>query len=251
MSGLFAFCYAVVAYAAGFAALTWFIGFVMDVPGIKTVNSGDAGVYAVLVNLALVAAFGAIHSLMARPGFKRRWTRIVPAHAERSTYVLVSAVMLGVLMAGWQPMALVLWEVKPELLRALVYAIGALGWIILFAATFMIDHFELFGLRQAYARLRGGVAEPVPFRLTFLYAAVRHPIMLGLLIGLWAAPTMTAGHGLLAAAMTVYILIGVHYEERDLVAKHGERYERYRRDVPKLLPRAQLPRTGAPATEEV
>ena len=239
MSRVLWFVYGVLAYVAGCAALVGFIAFVADLPLPKTVDRGIAGPYALLVDLALVAAFGLVHSGMARPGFKRVWTRFMPPHAERSTYVLVAGVQLLVLMVWWQPLPAVLWSVESLPLRVSLYALCAFGWILLFASTFMIDHFELFGLKQVYAWLRRRTLTPGTFRLTILYALVRHPIMLGMLIGLWATPTMTVGHAMLAGFMTVYILIGIHFEERDLVAKHGDAYRRYQREVPRLVPRAR------------
>lgn len=239
MSRILWFVYSVVAYLAGCAALVGFIAFVADLPLPKTVDRGAAGPYAWMINLALIAAFGLVHSGMARPGFKRVWTRVVPPQAERSTYVLVAGLQLAVLMFFWQPVPQVLWAIESAPLRWAVYALAAFGWIFLFASTFMIDHAELFGLKQAYLWLRRRAVSPAPFRLTLVYAMVRHPIMLGMLVGLWAAPTMTVGHALLAGFMTVYILIGIHFEERDLVAQHGDAYRRYQHEVPRLLPLAR------------
>ena len=153
--------------------------------------------------------------------------------------MLVAGLQLAVLMLFWQPIPGVVWAIESDAMRMVIHALAALGWILLFASTFMIDHAELFGLKQVYLWLRRRPVEPAPFRLTILYAMVRHPIMLGLLVGLWAAPTMTVGHAVLAGFMTIYILIGIHFEERDLVATHGDAYRRYQREVPRLLPLAR------------
>jgi protein-S-isoprenylcysteine O-methyltransferase Ste14 len=191
---------------------------------------------ALLVDLVLVGLFALQHSVMARPWFKDRWTRIVPRAAERSTYVLLTALVLALLVWQWQPLAGVAWNVESPVGKGLLHGLFWLGWVIVFASTFMINHFDLFGLRQVYLRLKGDPYRPVPFVEVALYRFVRHPIMLGTLIGLWATPFMSAGHLLFAAATTVYIFIGVLLEEHDTQQALGETYERYRRRTSMIVP---------------
>lgn len=214
----------------------------------KSIDVGPAGGLAqsILIDVALLVAFAVPHSVMARPTFKRWWTTIVPASCERSTYVLISSLLLIVIFWQWRPIVTTIWRAEgwPA---ALLTAISWAGWMIALASTFMIDHFELFGLRQAVDILRGTVSRAQPFRMPLLYRLVRHPLMLGLLLAFWATPHMTVGHLLFAVMTTGYILIGVRLEERDLVAQFGATYEQYRRRVPMLMPRlsatsSRLPR---------
>ncbi|HEX5162261.1 MAG TPA: isoprenylcysteine carboxylmethyltransferase family protein [Steroidobacteraceae bacterium] len=193
---------------------------------------------ALLVDIGLVLLFGLQHSVMARPAFKRMWTRVVPKELERSAYVLISSVVLALLMWQWRPIPTpVLWQADAAWSIALAWAVMGLGVIVLLWATFLIDHFELFGLQQGWSALRQKELRGPAFVTPYLYKFVRHPLYLGWLLIFWGAPTMTAGHLLFAAAMSVYILVAMRYEERDLVQHIGERYERYRREVPALLPR--------------
>lgn len=235
------FIYGMVSYALGSASLLYLICFVSNIVVPKTIDSTPVGAIApaVLVDLILVALFAFQHSLMARPGFKERWTRIVPQPAERSTYVLTTALVLTLLFWQWQPIQEVVWNVENAVGKALLQGLFWLGWVILFASTFMINHFDLFGLRQVYLRLKSEPYRPVPFVEVALYRFVRHPIMLGLLIGLWATPYMSVGHLVFAAATTVYVFIGIFLEEHDTRRALGERYERYRRETSMIVP---LPR---------
>ena len=232
------FIYGIVSYALGVASLLYLICFLGNIVVPKTIDSAPVGgvAPAVLVDLILVALFAFQHSLMARPGFKERWTRIVPKAAERSTYVLLTGLVLALLCWQWQPIAGVVWNVEGAVGKGLLQALFWLGWVILFAATFMINHFDLFGLRQVYLRLKDQPYRPVPCVEVALYRFVRHPIMLGLLIGLWATPSMSVGHLLFAAATTIYIFIGIFLEEHDTRQALGEDYETYRRQTQMLVP---------------
>ncbi len=236
------FIYGIVSYALGVASLLYLICFLSNIVVPKTIDSAPVGAVApaVLVDLILVGLFAFQHSVMARPGFKERWTRIVPKPAERSTYVLMTGLVLALLCWQWQPIEGVVWNVEGAVGKGLLQALFWLGWVILFASTFMINHFDLFGLRQVYLRLKNQPYRPVPFVEVALYRFVRHPIMLGLLIGLWATPSMSVGHLLFAAATTVYIFIGIFLEEHDTRRALGETYERYRRETSMIVP---LPRS--------
>jgi len=228
-------------YVFFLATFTYAIGFVGNLPLLpKTIDSGAAAplLEAVLVNLGLLGLFAVQHSVMARRGFKRWWTRIVPESVERSTFVLASTAVLALLLWQWRPIAEpVVWSVTDPLGRGVLLAVFGLGWAVLLISTFLINHFELFGLRQVWANLRGQkLPEPV-FHTPLFYRHVRHPLYLGFLLGFWATPHMTAGHLLFAAACTGYILIGIWFEERDLVAQFGDRYRVYRQQVGMLLPK--------------
>ncbi|HVU00464.1 MAG TPA: isoprenylcysteine carboxylmethyltransferase family protein [Polyangiaceae bacterium] len=228
----------IVAYAAFNAAFLYFIGFTLGVVVPRTVDSaGDtAPLLAFAVDASLIAFFGVVHSVMARAGFKQGLSRILPRSAERPLYVLVASLQLALVCWQWQPVGGVVWSVGGGL-GTLLLVLSALGWGLVLASSYSIDHFELFGLKQAFGR-----AAPAPvFRVPFLYRIVRHPLYLGILVGLWVAPVMTGSHLLLAALFTVYILVGVQHEERDLVRVFGDEYRRYRAAVPMLLP---FPRPG-------
>ena len=235
------FIYGIVSYALGVAAMLYLICFVGNIEVPKTIDSAPVGALApaVMIDLILLGLFAFQHSLMARPGFKERWTRIVPKPAERSTYVLITALVLALLFWQWQPIPGVVWNVENAVGKGLLQALFWLGWVILFASTFMINHFDLFGLRQVYLRLKDQPYRPVPFVQVALYRFVRHPIMLGVLIGFWATPAMSVGHLLYAVAMTGYVFIGIFLEEHDTRQALGESYERYRRETPMIVP---LPR---------
>ena len=235
------FIYGIVSYALGVASLLYLICFISNIVVPKTIDSAPVGGVgqAVLVDLILIGLFAFQHSVMARPGFKERWTRIVPKPAERSTYVLVTGLVLALLCWQWQPIPGVVWNVENAVGKGLLQALFWLGWAILFASTFMINHFDLFGLRQVYLRLKSQPYRPVPFVEAALYRFVRHPIMLGVLIGYWATPSMSVGHLLFAAVSTGYVFIGIFLEEHDTRQALGETYERYRRKTSMILP---LPR---------
>ena len=238
------FIYGIVSYALGVASLVYLICFLANMVVPKTIDAPPVGAIApaVLVDLVLVALFAFQHSLMARPAFKERWTRIVPKPAERSTYVLITGLTLALLFWQWQPIPGVVWNVEDAVGKGVLQGLFWLGWVILLSSTFMINHFDLFGLRQVYLRLKDEPYRPVPFVEVALYRFVRHPIMLGILIGLWATPRMSAGHLLFAAATTAYVFLGIFLEERDTRRALGESYERYRRKTSMIVP---LPRGKA------
>jgi protein-S-isoprenylcysteine O-methyltransferase Ste14 len=231
--------FAILVYALALGTSVYMTGFIAGVPFLpKTIDSGVAGtrLTAIGVDVALLALFAVQHSVMARQGFKRWWTRIVPAPAERSAYVLAATLALLLMIVAWQPMPAPVWNATKPMLRVALYAIEALGWAVALAATFLINHFELFGLHQALNHWRGKAFTAPAFRTPGLYRIVRHPIYLGFVLAFWATPTMTEGHLLFAIAATAYILVGIAFEERDLVTRFGETYRAYRRSVPMLLP---------------
>lgn len=230
---------AVLCYAAFFAAFTYLVGFVAGLDLLPThVDKGLSAPPAVAaaIDILLIALFGLQHSVMARPGFKAAWTRIVPPAAERGLYCLASAICLILLFAFWHPIGGSVWSVQSEGARVALWVLFALGWMILFVATWLISHFELFGLAQAWRHYRGVTPPAQPFRTPLFYNWVRHPIYSGFLLAFWATPDMTWGHLLLAAGFSIYIFIGIAYEERDLVAHFGETYVDYRKRVGSVFP---------------
>jgi methanethiol S-methyltransferase len=241
MGGIAAVLYGVIVYTMFLGTFLYAIAFVGNLPVPKTIDGGEAGplVSSLLIDMLLLGLFAIQHSVMARPAFKRWWTRIVPHSVERTTFVLFTNLVLVLLYWQWQPMPQLMWSVTND---AGVFAMQAIFWFgfgIVLLGTFLINHFELFGLRQVYARLRGRVLPAPVFRTPFLYKRVRHPIYLGFLLAFWATPSMTAGHLLFAIGTTGYILIGIYLEERDLIALFGDQYRRYREQVSMLIP---LPR---------
>lgn len=237
--GFIAAVYGGVSYLVFLCSFLYAIGFVGDVIVPKTIDSGQsaAPAEALLIDLLLLGAFAVQHSVMARPGFKAIWTKIVPRPIERSTYVLISSLLLALICWQWQPLPSMVWNVSASRVpTGLLLAVFWLGWLTLLLATFMINHFDLFGLRQVYLRLRGRDYSPPHFTQRALYRIVRHPIMLGFLIAFWATPRMSLGHLVFSLATTGYILVGIALEEHDLVTDHGERYRAYRSRVPMLIP---------------
>jgi protein-S-isoprenylcysteine O-methyltransferase Ste14 len=236
MKRLSIFVYGVVCYTASLATLLYTVGFLGDlwVPSLD--SSGTAPLAtALLIDVALVTLFALQHSVMARPTFKRWWTRIVPESAERSTYMLFSCLALIALILLWQPVGGPIWKVGSPIGRALLCGAFALGWAVLLLSTFLLNHFDLFGLRQVWLQLTGKPYQALPFRTPALYRYVRHPLYVGWLLTFWAAPTMTVAHLVFALASSAYILIAIRLEEHDLIAVHPQ-YQDYRRRVPMLLP---------------
>ena len=233
-----AFLYGVLAYLVFFVTILYAIAFIGGYLVPKTIDSGAVApaAQAVLVNLLLMSLFAIQHSVMARKGFKQWWTRIVPKSVERSTYVLLSSLVLLLLFWQWQPLPAVVWQVEDRTLAMILTGLSHTGWLLVFASTFLINHFELFGLHQVANNLAGRPM-PVPrFRVPLLYKFVRHPLYLGFIIAFWSAPVMTVGHLLFAAVTTAYILVAIQLEERDLVDLFGDEYRRYRARVSMLLP---------------
>jgi methanethiol S-methyltransferase len=231
--------YGVLAYLAFFAVFTYTIGFVTNVAVPRSIDNGmtAAPAQAVLINLGLLGVFAVQHSVMARPAFKRWWTGYVPLQMERSTYVLFASAAIALLCWQWRSIGTTVWEADSPAIRVLLTAVGWAGWVTVLASTFMIDHFELFGLRQVVRAWRSKPETNTGFRTVLLYRLVRHPLMLGFLVAFWSTPVMTAGHLLFAVVTTGYILVAVRLEERDLVAELGQPYRDYRQRVPMLLPR--------------
>ncbi len=246
------FLYGLLVYVFFLATFAYAIGFVGNLPLLpKTIDSGTPVplIEALLVDIGLLGLFAVQHSVMARRGFKRWWTRIVPEPVERSTFVLAATAVLALLLWQWRPIAEpVVWNVEHPVGRVTLHLLFWIGWSVLLISTFLLNHFEMFGLRQVFARLVGRETPAAEFRTPLLYRHVRHPIYLGFVIAFWATPQMSAGHLLFAIASTGYILIGIWFEERDLVEQFGARYRAYREQVGMLLPRLTgRRRHGGPA----
>jgi len=236
--GFIAAIYGLACYAIFFGSFLYAIGFVGDFIVPKTIDSGPSAAMpeALITDVLLLGLFAVQHSVMARPGFKAAWTRIVPRSVERSTFVLFSSLLLALIFWKWQAIPAVVWDISTPALRSLVLVLFALGWLVLLLSTFMINHFDLFGLRQVYLRMRGQEYTPLNFTQKAFYKFVRHPIMLGFVIAFWAAPHMSVGHLVFSIATTGYILVGIFLEERDLMKYHSAEYGAYRARVPMLFP---------------
>jgi protein-S-isoprenylcysteine O-methyltransferase Ste14 len=234
------FLYGVFSHLLFFGVFAYMAGFVANLAVPKSIDSVSSGSVraAIVVNLLLLGLFAVQHSVMARPAFKRVWTRMIPEPIERTTYVFASSMVTIVLMWQWRGIGLVIWDAQQPALRATLWCLFAIGWLLVPAVSLMINHFDLFGTRQVWLHLHGRQYESLPFRTPSLYKHVRHPLYIGWTIAFWATPTMTLGHLLFAVVMTGYmILAAVLFEERDLVAHFGEQYEVYQREVPRFIPR--------------
>jgi methanethiol S-methyltransferase len=238
MRKLIAFQYGLVAYLAFLGTILYAIGFVSGLIVPKTIDTGTVVplVEALVVNMLLLSLFAVQHSVMARKPFKQWWTQYVPKSVERSTYVLLSSLALILLFWQWRPMPEVLWQVSSPAIALAVTGLSLVGWVLVFTSTFLINHFELFGVHQVINNLAGRDMPAARFRTPVLYKIVRHPLYLGFIIAFWVAPVMTVGHALFAAVTTAYILVGIALEEHDLIEQFGSEYRRYRERVPMLIP---------------
>jgi protein-S-isoprenylcysteine O-methyltransferase Ste14 len=247
MKRLVFFIYGFICYGATVASLLYTAGFLANIGVPKSIDSAPTApmMKAILINVGLLGIFAVQHSVMARQGFKRRWTKIVPTEIERSTFCLFSAAALSLLMWKWSPLGGVIWDLDHTALRYGLMGISLFGWVILYYSSFLINHFDLFGMRQVWLQLRGKPYTPVKLNEPTLYKYVRHPLYVGMLMAVWATPTMTVTHLLFAVGVLGYILVGIQLEERDLISEHGKSYAEYRRRVPMLVPKMKS--SAAPA----
>jgi methanethiol S-methyltransferase len=233
------FGYGILSYAIFFATFLYFIGFIgnLFVPITLDASARLGLPQALAIDIALIGLFAIQHSVMARPAFKRWWTQLIPPAAERSTYVLLSSLALMLMFRFWQPLGGSVWQIDDPVGRNLMWTAFVAGWGLILIATFLIDHFDLFGLRQVWLHLRGRPYTRLTFSTPWLYRQMRHPLYVGWFLAFWATPTMTVTHLVFALGLTAYILLAIRYEERDLIAEHGESYRRYREQVPMFIPR--------------
>ena len=242
MKKLIVLTYGVINYNLGSMGLVALIAFLFNLipanPYINGIDAGESGntALALSINVALIALFGLQHSVMARPRFKRWLTRTIPQYAERSTFMLATAIVAFALIVFWQPMPAMLWQADSTVAYNTLLTIGLLGWALVFYSTFQINHFDLFGLRQVWLYFRGKPYTQLPFQANGLYRVIRHPIMTGAFIGIWITPVMTVGHLVFALGMSLYILIGVYHEEKDLIRAFGDKYRAYIRSTGKFIP---------------
>jgi len=232
------FVYGILCYVAALAVFGYLAGFLLEMGVPRSVSAPDAGFTstAILVDVGLLLLFALQHSIMARPTFKSAWMRIVPEPIERSTYVLFSCLALGVLFWLWQPIGNVVWQAGSGSVQAGLYGLYGIGWAIVLAATFLLNHFDLFGLRQVWLQFRERPYSRLTFATPVFYRIVRHPLYVGWLLVFWAAPVMTMGRLIFAVGQTIYILVAIKLEERNLLEIHGQDYAEYRRRVPMLVP---------------
>lgn len=242
LAGAAAAAYGAIAYLAFLGAVAYAVAFLAGAGAPRTVDAGGPAAStaaAAAIDAGLLALFAVQHSVMARPWFKRRWTRIVPEPVERSTFVLAASAVLGLLFWQWRPIGDVVWDVEPAAAATALWVLYGLGWFLVVLSTFLIDHFDLFGLRQVHARARNRAHEAPAFRTPLLYRLVRHPIMVGFFVAFWATPTMTVGHVLFAGLASAYIVVAVRFEERDLARELPE-YREYMRRTPRFVPGAPV-----------
>jgi protein-S-isoprenylcysteine O-methyltransferase Ste14 len=238
MTKLVSFCYGLVAYLVFLGAFLYAIGFVADMVVPKDIDHGEAApvLEAVIVNILLLSVFAVQHSGMARQPFKRWWMQFIPASVERSTYVLLASLTLILVFWQWRPIPTMIWDVEEPVAAATLLGLSLFGWVLVLVSTFLINHFELFGLKQVLDHLTAQSPAAPQFKTPLLYKFIRHPIYLGFIIAFWSTPVMTAGHLLFAAVTTAYILVGILLEEHDLTALYGEEYRKYRSQVGMLIP---------------
>lgn len=238
MSKVLEFIYGIVCYVVFLLSFIYAIGFLGNMVVPKSIDSGfvSSTAQSLIVNLILLGLFAVQHTIMARPRFKQWWTKSIPIQIERSTFVLIASLLLFLLYWQWRPMTTLIWSVEHSVIKAVLLALFWIGWVTVLISTFMIDHFDLFGLRQVYLNLRSQEYHHGKLMTTGMYKYVRHPIMLGFIVAFWATPYMTSGHLLFAIATTVYIIIGIQFEEHDLKHFLGKDYEDYRRRVSMLIP---------------
>lgn len=243
------FVYGVFCHLLFLATYAYMAGFVGNLLVPRSIDSAPAAPAAAAgIDLALIALFGVQHSIMARPWFKRLWTKLVPKPVERSTYVLISCALTALLMWQWRGSAVVIWDVREPVGRGLLWGLFAAGWLLVPAVSLMINHFDLFGTRQVWLYLRGRPYTSLPFRTPLLYRRMRHPLYVGWMLAFWATPTTTLSHLLFAGALTLYMVIAARFEERDLVSHYGDSYRAYQASVPRFVPQVCLGRASSAET---